>query len=157
MKSALVLATVLMASGLMGCNGEKEVARWVSETESLKTTVIALSGVSDFTTEHQQAMRSYFARISELASLAREDSRASKAIAQYLLKSPAEICDRVFVTLETWTRIRGYCEQDGYFLCAEEVRLYPEILESLRAVLPDAVRLKFRSRADCVLGPDPEK
>jgi hypothetical protein len=142
MTAVRALIAALLLGVLSGCNGEKEIAHWISETESLKSEVVRLSGASDYATDDQQKLKTYFSRISELARLAQDDPRSVTALEKYILKGPTGLCQRVFVSRDDWGRIRRACEQDGYFLCAEEVRVYPQAIRLLRE--------KFARALDCL-------
>ncbi|MCC7442687.1 MAG: hypothetical protein IT285_13715 [Bdellovibrionales bacterium] len=147
--SAVLLlgATLVCASG---CKKSEDIQAWFEATGKLKTDAIAQSQNVPYRLEQHQALKGYFAQLAGMALSLKDDeklrNRFNKAFSQ---SKPAEVCAAVLMERREWSGIVRNCRKNDFFLCAEEVRAYPEMVTALHEGLASDQRKRFDETEAC--------
>lgn len=142
MKHLRLLAVVGVLVALSGCGGEDDVREWIEHTGALQTNVVRQVDSAPYRKEQHEAFKAYFSELAEMALLLKGEADAVKALNAVAQKSDLEdVCRKVLIPKATWQNMVQRCTKNRFFLCAEEVRAYPDMIAVLREKLsPDQRR-----------------
>jgi hypothetical protein len=133
-----------------GCVSTDEFAKWADGVEPLKKT--ALQEVTSPTlgkTQHQ-AFKAYFSSLAVMAYSLQDDLAKAKDFESSFTAADAKsLCAKTLISRAQWTEFDQACSRNGFFLCADEVRAYPEIIASLRSRLHGEALSKFDGEPLC--------
>ncbi len=144
----LFLGVALVGSA--GCKKGEDIQAWFEGTGKLKTEALEQAQVLPYRTEQHQALKGYFGQLGGMALSLKDDeklrTRFNKAFG---LAKPAEVCASVLMERREWSSIVRNCRKNAFFLCAEEVRAYPDIVTALREGLAPDQRKRFDDTEAC--------
>lgn len=150
MRAALRISccTVLMLSS--GCEDSQEVTKWIDATSQFKNEAIRQQQAHPFRQEQNAAFKAYFGQLTRMANLLREDvaltTQFNSAVAGLDWDN---VCQKILMKNSDWQQIVDGCTKNRFFLCAEEVRAYPEVITALRGSLITAQRARFDQAISC--------
>ena len=140
---------VLMLS-LAGCKASQDIGAWVDQVSPLKSKVDTASDVSPYLVEQQQTFKQYFSTIEDVAvRLAQDPSYVTGFNAGLQSMDLGATCAKVFVSRVLWKKIMNRCLKQGFFICSDEVRYYPDLLQGIRAKLTAELQQKFDHTPEC--------
>ncbi|OGQ13651.1 MAG: hypothetical protein A3B70_07880 [Deltaproteobacteria bacterium RIFCSPHIGHO2_02_FULL_40_11] len=114
---------------LISCKEEEEIQKKFQKIEGLK---IALQEEKDHTpygqTQHE-TLKAYFSEINQMVLQLKNEEKYVNPLNSFIEKNNLEeLCSKTLILKETWEDIMQNCTRNRFFLCAEEVRSYPDIL-----------------------------
>lgn len=154
MKSLATHAALWATLLLSGCNGV-DFKTWVAETGKLKTASLDQAKTVPYRQDQHKAFKAYFSQLGGMALTLKDDTKLKEGFNEAFGKSvPAELCKSILMPRADWVEISRNCQKNEFFLCAEEVRAYPEMVTALRAGLNPDQQRRFDSADACrsVLG-----
>lgn len=133
------------------CNPQSSpVSEWMNRLQVARSEVQKQFRNGPYRGEQYQALKGYFGLLAEVAGEARRDEASAKALASALTKDGVEkFCAEFLVPASEWREMMAHCSQNRFFLCAEEVRAYPEAVSAIRDVLPKEAQEQFDQSAAC--------
>lgn len=147
MKRFFIFALFLL---LMGCNEEKEIQKWIEETSQLRIESQKQIDQTPYRNEQYGAFKSYFSKVNEVLLILSNDVKLVKPFNLVVAKSDLQdLCSKLFLTKPEWQLIMQRCTKNRFFLCAEEVRAYPDIVRGLRNDLETEQQKRFNDVASC--------
>ena len=100
--------------------------------------------------EQQQSFKSYFGQIEEIAVRLAQDSAFTKAFNDGLRALDiGATCAKVFIPKTEWQTLMSHCLVEGFFLCSDEVKFYPDLVKGIRAKLSPDLQQKFDQAQSC--------
>lgn len=146
----LIISSVLLTVFLVGCNERKETEKWITGTGENLTAARAQMGITPYRTEQQNAFKVYFSGLAESVLKLKQDPKHAqsfnKAFGQLDVNA---VCDRTLISRSEWTHIARNCMRNRFFVCAEEVRAYPEIVNSFIVHLTPDNKALFEKAPAC--------
>ena len=144
---ALQVFTSLLA--ISSCRNE-EFIEWANQVEPKKVAALENLVVQHFSRKEHQIFKDYFATIAEMAYSLKADSERSKRLNEVLIHADLkEFCKKSLVSRAVWSILSQSCNRNGFYLCAEEVRAYPEAVAVIRSVLTQATLSRFDAESTC--------
>lgn len=141
---------LLALAMLSGCNEIQELEKWVEATAMLKESAITQGAIHPYRKDQHQALKAYFGEVAgKLAAIKGNDQLVigfNKGLAEANFET---LCDRILVQRVDWEAMMTRCARNRFFLCAEEVRAYPEIVSTVRNLLNPELQAKFDSARSC--------
>ncbi|OFZ12194.1 MAG: hypothetical protein A2Z20_11285 [Bdellovibrionales bacterium RBG_16_40_8] len=144
---------ILLSFFLMSLPACKEGA---SFNENLKEVAVKLKNVEAITsldlvsTEHYAAMTDYFRTVTDLAVSLKSDAKARKYWATRVKKHKiSDFCAKYVLTATAWHNLNDQCTIDGHYLCPDEVREYPAILNAVLSNSPQSLKDDFYADDRC--------
>lgn len=148
----LSLTTLVAFSMLvMGCDHDSEpFQQWLSATNQTRLAAQREWPLAPYRQRQHQAFKNYFSQINQLSQNLRNDqsytARFNQAVSQGNIQ---EICTKAFMPRLEWQEIMSRCTKNRFFLCAEEVRAYPEMVAFIRTRLNAAEQRRFGQALSC--------
>lgn len=140
----------ILGTGVDGCDKAQDIQNWFDNTAKLKLTAKKQGDVTPYRQEQFEALKTYFSEINQMALSLKNDAnlrdRFGGAVAQTDLNV---VCGKVFLARTDWQVMMQRCTRNNFFLCAEEVRSYPETVAAMRAALAVEQQKRFDGAQDC--------
>lgn len=150
MKYLLLVFSLLIFTGISGCDETADIQGWVDNTSKIRLAALKQAEVTPYRNEQHKALKAYYAEINQMALALKNDSkfreRFNGAVAKANLK---EVCSKVFVTNIQWQTMMTRCTRNRFFLCAEEVRAYPSLVAAMRDGLFADQQKRFDQADSC--------
>lgn len=154
MKIAYYLAAMAMfvvfSTGISGCDESKDIQNWVDNTAKLRGSAEDQLPNTPYRRPQHEAFKTYFSELNQMALALKNDeklrSRFNEAAAQGDLNV---VCRKALMSRVRWTALMQNCTKNRFFLCAEEVRAFPQLVRGLRAVLRTDLQRKFDQAQAC--------
>lgn len=144
------MLSLLIFTGISGCDETADIQGWVENTSKIRIVALKQAEVSPYRNEQHKALKAYYAEINQMALALKNDSkfrgRFNAAVAKANLK---EVCGKVFVNRNEWQTMMTRCTRNRFFLCAEEVRAYPDLISAMRDGLSTEQRKRFDQTDSC--------
>ncbi len=135
---------------LIGCEGRVSIPEWINRTEKLLLEVEKQSEVTPYRIEQFQAFKQYFKEINQLAVSFKENEKLARKLNKGLNKTDlSKVCGQIFLGYNDWKIIERNCMKNGFFLCSEEVRAYPDAVVALRKILSPDQKILFDQAESC--------
>ena len=148
---ARLIAIPAIALSLSGCESQG-IQTWVESTNELRLNAQKQGEVVPYRREQFEALKSYFGTIGEMALSLKNDEDLARRFNRAIAKSDLnDTCAKVFIARDEWEVMVERCTRNDFFLCAEEVRAYPEMVESLRGSLYEAQKIRFDATPSCMV------
>ena len=135
----IVITSVLLTVFLVGCNERKETEKWITSTGENLTAARAQMGGTPYRAEQQNAFKAYFFGLAESVLKLKQDPKHAQSFNKAFRQLDVNaVCDRTLIARSEWAQIARNCMRNRFFVCAEEVRAYPEIMNSfIEHLTPD--------------------
>lgn len=145
----LICLTTL--SGISGCDDEtQDIQNWVENTNKLRATAKAQGDIVPYRQQQFKALKAYFSELNQMALALKNDAgfaqRFNNAVAKADLKAT---CAKVFLARTEWQVMAERCTRNNFFLCAEEVRAFPDMVEAVRGKLVAEQQKRFDQTPSC--------
>jgi hypothetical protein len=142
-----------VALGNSGCVS-KDFGRWVENVDQLRKTALEKvptdGSQAKLSQDRQLAFKAYFSALAVQAySLKDDPSKAKDLDSAFASMDVKTVCAKTLITRTDWLRFEKACTKNGFFLCAEEVQAYPEIVASVRSQLHGESLAKFDAEPAC--------
>lgn len=149
-KRIQLILGLLVLPIIIGCESEKDLMNWIAKTEEARIEALKQSEVVPYRNEQFIALKSYFQEINLLAISLKEDEKRTKRLNLVLKKKNLEeICAQILMDINDWRLITKSCTRNNFFLCAEEVRAYPEAILVIRKILSQDQLKRFDQLGSC--------
>lgn len=147
MKNFILISIALLT--LSGCK-ESDVQAWVEKTDSLRVASELASQNFSFREDEQRAFKKYYGELASKVVTIKEDAKLQKGFNQFLAKQNLEtLCSKILSKRVLWVSLSNNCQTNGFFLCAEEVAAYPEVMKTLRDLLTPDLQKRFDQTESC--------
>lgn len=145
-----LITFLIFTSGVSGCDESEDIKNWVENTNKLRATAKQQGDIVPYRQDQFKALKAYFVELNQMALALKNDSkfaeRFNKGVANADLK---ETCPKVFLTRSEWQAMVERCTRNNFFLCAEEVRAYPEMVSTIRGKLVSEQQKRFDQTPAC--------
>lgn len=154
MNSLQLLVGLLFVStlslGVSSCDDSLDLKNWMDNTEKLKVEAQNQSKITPYGGPQHKALKDYFTELANISLVLKNDAkyaeRFNAAIAQADINA---VCGKIFMQKDWWSYIMGRCTKNNFFLCAEEVRAYPDIVAAMRGKLVAEQQKRFDKARFC--------
>ncbi len=123
------------------------------QIDSLKQKRIAIESIIDavpYSTDSHTTIEDYFKSMNALALEIKDFPKSQKRFNNSASKTGIEkFCKETFLDVRRWSDLSENCNKNGFFLCAEEVRSFDIMKESLKNSLYADSKKKFEASAFC--------
>ena len=143
----LVLVAALAL--LLGCDSKSELEKWMNSVAPLKT--VALQQASPYRRSEHEKLKAYFEAIAKKAYELKAESKAAEQLQKDFLQAPSakEVCEKVLISRWAWEQLQSHCHKNEFFLCAEEVRAYPDAVTVIKNSLNGESLKRFETEPSC--------
>lgn len=139
-----LLVAATLSLGASSCDDNMDLKNWADNTEKLKIEALKQAKVKPYAGPQYKAMKDYFSELANVSLALKNDAkyaeRFNSAIAQADING---VCGKVLIQKDWWQYIMGRCTKNSFFLCAEEVRAYPDIVAAMREKLVAEQQKRF--------------
>lgn len=129
---------------------QEDVVTRSDKLSAQKTNLISLIDKRPLTDEDHANIKAYF---SELKSLDKDlglSFRYLKRFQTYLMNvGAATFCANSLLEKNKWTELVKRCTKNGFFLCTDEVKVYPDIKQSLFGKLNEELKTEMGKYTEC--------
>lgn len=146
MKNLIIVA--FMGLMLTSCKYSDEL----SKLKNLKTTkdTLMASGNFELNEETQKLLVEYFGYTKSLLFKIQNDKKMRKYIHKRFSKYfESSICKDTLVSKSFYDEIMDECTVNSFFICADEVQYFEEMLKKLYQNLTEAEKTKINSEQTC--------
>ncbi len=134
---------------LSACDEAKDLSVWIENVNKLREVAKIQGEIIPYREEQFQAIKNYFSEIGQKALTLSSDAKSLEKFNAAIAGADfTSICTKIFLSRQEWASIMERCIRNRFFLCAEEVRAYPEMITSIRKSL-SAENLKKFDRSTC--------
>src|SRR5690606_21097415 len=128
------------------CTSDIDFSRWLDVTTQMKSEVEqSASGNRSLTQDEFNASKRYFARLNSFALYIAKDAGTRSALNSALQgQGAARVCESAFVSKSDWNELNKKCLKNGFYVCAEEVRAYPDSIGAIEVQLTDTSKNRLR-------------
>ena len=146
-----LVACFAMLSGVAGCDDEaQDIQNWVENTNKLRVTAKQQGDVVPYRQDQFKALKAYFAEVNQMVLALKNDPNFAGRFNQAVAKADLKVtCAKVFLTKPEWEVIVERCTRNNFFLCAEEVRAYPDMVSTMRGKLGADQQRRFDQTEAC--------
>lgn len=113
----------------------------------------ALESIVDrvpYQTEQHQVIETYFKNLNDLAIELKDYQKSQKRFNNYVAQNGVEaFCKNTFLDKKRWADLQRNCNKNGFFICAEEVRSFNLLKESLKNSLYEDAKKQFMTTESC--------
>ncbi len=135
---------------ILGCNEEEQIKQWLDEAGQLKIEAEKNISQAPYAKEQYQSFKGYFSKINQIPNTLSDEEKFRKPFNQFLSKNDLEaLCKKVFIQKESWTALMRACTKNRFFLCAEEVRSYPAMIQAIKGFLNEENQKRFQGTTAC--------
>src|SRR5205823_3071544 len=122
--------TLLSFLFVVSCKQGVSFNETVSQLEKQKSAVAAISTLDLKSQSQYSSIVDYFRTVTDLAlSLKTEPNAKSYLENQFKSMKLKDFCAKYVLTTTEWLTLNGQCTSSGIYLCPEEVRNYPAVLQ----------------------------
>lgn len=147
--SLLVGLFAFSLMGISSCDDVQNVQEWITKATKLRVSMEEQIPNIPYRKIQHETFKAYFSDLNQFAlSLKNEKMREyfNEEIAKTNLN---DVCQRVFPRRSSWEQLMGSCTKNRFFLCAEEVRAYPEMISIVRGSLNSDLQMLFDQADAC--------
>ncbi len=146
-----LLVSLTTLSGISGCDDEgQDIQNWVENTSKLRATAKEQGNIVPYQQQQYQALKAYFVEINEIALALENDANFALRFNNAVAKADINvICAKVLFTRSEWQDLVERCTRNNFFLCAEEVRAFPDMVGTLRGRLVPEQQMRFDQTPSC--------
>jgi hypothetical protein len=145
-----MLVLTILSAGIAGCDEKAAVDDWANKINPLRVKVRGDLNAIPYQTQQQQDFRNYFVEIENMAVKLKQDSSYATAFNQAVSKMDLkDLCAKVFVARADWQVIMANCSKNGFFLCSDEVKFYPDMVAGMRKPLAADQQRRFDGTPAC--------
>jgi hypothetical protein len=137
--------------GVTACDNSEAIKNWIENTNQLQIKVRAQSEIVPYRQEQHRALKEYFTELVNVALAMKNDPTFAEQFNSVAAKADLnEICRKVLINRASeWASMMQRCTRNAYFLCAEEVRAYPDIIAAIREKLLPEQQKRFDEATSC--------
>ena len=123
------------------------------QIDNLKQKRIAVESVIDatpYSADSHTIIEDYYKSMNNLALEIKDFPKSQKRFNNSVSKSGVDnFCKETFLDVRRWSDLKENCIKNGFFLCAEEVRSFDVMKESLKNALSPDSKKKFEASVAC--------
>ena len=149
MKSFLPWLVLLILTA-SGCKEDAVIREWAKKVDVLRVKSLEAMPQSPYQAEQHHAFRDYFLEIEQMTIQLVQSEEYTAAFNRGIAKIDLkDVCARVFLEREDWQFIFDHCTKNGLFICAEEVRVYVDLVTEIRKRLVPKQQQRFDQTPEC--------
>ncbi|MGE4234108.1 MAG: hypothetical protein AB7F43_12340 [Bacteriovoracia bacterium] len=146
----ILLLSLVLGFSLLGCDESMEPKTWIENTNRFRNSAMYQKDNIPYRATQHQVLKNYFTELGKMALyLKNSESLVEQFNETFEEGNISQICSKLFIKKTDWDSIVNNCTKNRFFLCAEEVRAYSEIISSLRGKLNPGLQRKFNSTESC--------
>ena len=134
----------------MACNEEDEIQKWIQNIERLKLAAQEERDHTPYSQKQQETLKAYFSEINQMVITLKKEDKYVKPLNSFIEKNDlATLCPKILLLKDEWQIMMKNCTRNRFFLCAEEVRSYTEIILTLNQLLNSKNQNQFDITPAC--------
>lgn len=150
MLAVLVSSAVGLLSSCDDNDGNQDLTTLINTTSQLRQEADRQAQIVPYREQQYVALKSYFAKIAEIGLALKDNPQAAKSFSDAISRQDmGSACAAVFMSKAAWQEIMDRCSKNRFFLCAEEVRAYPEVVSFVRERLTVDLQQRFDQTSAC--------
>ena len=150
MRSALLF--LILGAFLTGCDEDQDPQVWAAQVAEKRAVALKSMVQSELRYDDHVAIKQYFSEIADAAiAIKRKPNRAKELLKNAGYASVDAVCSNLLVTRAEWQELMARCQYRGFFVCAEEVRAYPDAIQTIVVRLDSDSRALFFASSACPL------
>ena len=135
---------------LISCVENVDLSKMLVETKALRPQVGSIVAASYLTDGDQVLLKAYFTRLVSLASELKTNQKSRDAFQSFAKKEGVgTLCQDFLMPNEEHVKLLALCTKNGFFICAEELRAYPDVIKLIQTNLSGEVLVAYQSTLSC--------
>lgn len=146
-----LLTCFVMLSGISGCDDEtQDIQNWVENTNKLRATAKQQGDIVPYRQGQFKALKAYFVEINQMVLALGNDANFAARFNNAVAKADLKVtCSKVFLMKSEWELMVERCTRNNFFLCADEVKAYRDMVVALRGRLVAEQQKRFDQTPSC--------
>lgn len=146
----LVTLFALTSIAISGCDENKDMKSWADDTARLRGAAEEQIPNTPYRKQQHVAFKAYYSELGQMALALRNDETLRARFNQVVSQNDMNaLCKKIFSDRDLWNKLVQSCTKNRFFLCAEEVRAYPDFVRGIRAALLPELQRKFDQSGTC--------
>lgn len=150
---AAPLAAILSVALLSGCNEEENIQaqKWEDTITQYREAAEKEIPNTPYHAEQHQAFQNYFGEIASITLKVVEDQGMANKFNQVISRSDlGQLCPKIFIPRTDWEVLMKKCTKNTFFLCADEVKAYVDMVKALRERMEAKNQQRFNETKPCL-------
>ena len=147
MKSIFIVMTIVWS---LGSFAQEDAESRVERIASLRMNVESVLNIEHYKADEHATIKAYFSELSALTEDLGLYSKYRRRFNRFLRNDGVEsFCKSAYLDKGRWNTLVQNCTKNNFFLCSEEVRIYPEHKAALKAQLDEDNKTQLERLAIC--------
>lgn len=126
------------------------IQQWVAATNELRIAAKQQGEITPYRQDQYKALKAYFSEMNGFANDLKESTNYAWQFNNALSWSDmSDQCSKLFFKKADWQNVLQRCTRNDFFLCAEEVKTYPETVSAIRDMLIAKQQKRFDETPSC--------
>jgi len=134
---------------MVACDEEEEFQKTVKRIEKLKIEAEVRIEKVPYRVEEHSIFRNYFSQINEWIVSLWDDTDSLESFHEWAEDKNISLLCSALLSKEKWITLKEHCTHNTFFLCAEEVKSYPETVLALKSLLEKETQRIFDQNPNC--------
>lgn len=146
----LILLIILSCFSMVAL-AQQEPSSRTSEISDYREELEIRMEKSPFNGEEHAAIKRYFSEINSLNKDLANSRRYLKSFNTYIRKvGPETFCTETLLEKGKWSELVIKCTKNSFFLCSEDVKLFPSMKEKLSKLMDEDVQTELAKEDACL-------
>lgn len=144
------LITFLILTLSMACFGQENAESRTEKLSVMKSDVEAVLNTTPFKSEEHTKIKAYFVELGSFIEDLQSSSRYRKRFNRFLRNTGVEtFCQAAYLEKKRWNELVKNCTMNNFFLCTEEVKIYPENKTAMRELVDSDNKAQLETLPAC--------
>lgn len=146
--------SILLFAGLLssGCDSEmlEKLGKQVKQLSVYREQAEVSVPQYPYKKDQHQAFKNYFSEIGRMLSVLSNHVDDLEEFNEWLNGTEfSSFCPTLFMGKDIWAELQKHCEKNGFYLCTEEAKAYPEMIKSFKKYLNSKNLNRFETEPRC--------
>lgn len=144
------LITFLILTMSIGCFGQENAESRTEKLSLMKADLEAILNSKPYKTDEHAKIKAYFVELGSLIEDLQLSSRYRKRFNRFLRNAGVEtFCQTAYLEKKLWNELVGNCTMNNFFLCTEEVKIYPEKKAAMKELVDNDYKTQLETLPAC--------
>lgn len=147
MKILITLSFLFMS---LGCFGQENAESRTERLSLMKSELEAILNNKPYKTEEHTKIKAYFVELESLIKDLQLNSRYRRRFDRFLENKGVEaFCQAAYLEKTVWNDLIRNCTMNNFFLCTEEVKIYPEKKAAMKEIVSSEIKVQLENLPAC--------
>lgn len=144
------LITFLILTFSMTCFGQENAESRTEKLSVMKSDLEAILNTKPYKADEHTKIKAYFAELGSFIEDLQSSSRYKKRFNRFLRNTGVEtFCQAAYLEKKIWSELVGNCTMNNFFLCTEEVKIYPEKKAAMKELVDNEYKTQLETLPAC--------